>query len=188
MRTLRQLRHWLTDRGQRIPVSDFVPPTHPLRQWSDTFPWAAMVRAIEASFARRFPQQHTGGQAPIPTRVVLGLELLKAEPHGSDEAICSRLRTDFAVMYVCGLEAVQVDSSQAHFVLPETLSQFRARLDEALLDELVALQSAAALEAGWVSAEHLVADTFPVEQGSQRVTDATTLYKAKKKSSRSSPR
>ena len=63
MRTLRQLRHWLTDRGKRIHVSDFVPPTHPLRQWSDTFPWKGMVGAVEAHFARRFPQQHTGGQA-----------------------------------------------------------------------------------------------------------------------------
>jgi hypothetical protein len=29
-------------------------------------------------------------------------------------------------------------------------------------------------------------DTFPSEQGSQRVTDATTLYKAQKKTSTSS--
>jgi len=113
------------------------------------------------------------------------LELLKAETHSSDEAICSRLRTDFSVMYACGIETVQVDRSQAHFVLPETLSQFRARLDEDLMDELVAIQSAAAIEAGLVRPEHLVGDTFPVEQGSQRVTDATTLYKAKKKSSTS---
>ena len=137
---------------------------------------------------RRFPKLHAGGQAPIPTRVLLGLELLKAETSCSDEAICSRLRTDFAVMYVCGMDAVQVEGSQAHFVLAETLAQFRARLDEELMDELIALQSAAALDAGRVSAEHLVSDTFPVEQGSQRVTDATTLYKAKKKSSTSSPR
>jgi hypothetical protein len=35
----------------------------------------------------------------------------------------------------------------------------------------------------------LLVDTFPAEQGSQRVTDATTLYKAQKKSfdSSSSP-
>ena len=180
MSKFRQLCHWLTDRGKRIHVSDFVPPTHPLRQWSDTFPWKGMVGAVEAHFARRFPQQHTGGQAAIPTRVLLGLELLKAETNCSDEAICSRLRTDFAVMYVCGLEDVQVDGSQAHFVLPETLSQFRSRMDEDLMAELVALQSGAVLDAGLVSTEHLVGDTFPVEQGSQRVTDATTLYKAKK--------
>ena len=188
MSTLRQLRHWVTGRGKRISVSDFVPPTHPLRQWSDTFPWAALVGAIEASVARRFPKSHAGGQAPIPTRVLLGLELLKAETSCSDEAICSRLRTDFAMMYVCGLDTVQVEGSQAHFVLPETLAQFRARLDEDLMDELIALQSAVALDAGRVSAEHLVSDTFPVEQGSQRVTDATTLYRAKKKSFKSSPR
>ena len=65
--------------------------------------------------------------------------------------------------------------------MPETLAQFRSRLDEALLDELVALQAAAAMAEGLVSPAHLLIDTFPSEQGSQRVTDATTLYKAQKK-------
>ena len=41
------------------------------------------------------------------------------------------------------------------------------------------------IEEGVVSPAHVVVDTFPSEQGSQRVNDAATLYKAKKKSSRS---
>jgi hypothetical protein len=65
-----------------------------------------------------------------------------------------------------------------------TLCEFRGRIDEALMDELIAIQAAAAMEAGLVSPAPLVIDTFPGEQGSQRVTDATTLYKAQKKSSR----
>jgi hypothetical protein len=68
-------------------------------------------------------------------------------------------------------------------VLPETLCEFRGRIDEALMDELIAIQAAAAMEEGLVSPAHLVIDTFPCEQGSQRVTDATTLYKAQKKPS-----
>jgi len=79
-----------------------------------------------------------------------------------------------------------VDRTQAHFVLPEVLAQFRSRLDEPLMEELLALQAASAMEDGLVSPAHLVVDTFPSEQGSQRVNDAATLYKAKKKSSRSS--
>jgi hypothetical protein len=71
-------------------------------------------------------------------------------------------------------------------VLPELLTPFRNRLDEALLNELLALQAATAIDQGVVSPAHLVVDTFPSEQGSQRVNDAATLYKAKKKSSRSS--
>lgn len=62
------------------------------------------------------------------------------------------------------------------------------------MDELLAIQAAAAMDAGLVSPAHVLIDkvgptpdtTFPAEQGSQRVTDATTLYKAQKKSSRSS--
>jgi hypothetical protein len=49
------------------------------------------------------------------------------------------------------------------------------------MDQLVAIQAAAAMEEGLVSPAHLLVDTFPSEQGSQRVTDATTLYKAQKK-------
>jgi hypothetical protein len=114
--------------------------------------------------------------------VLLALELQKAELACSDEQICTRLRTDFAVMYACGMEAVQADRSQGHFVLPETLAQFRRHLDEALLAQLLQIQTTAAMEAGLISPSHLVVDTFPSEQGSQRVTDAATLYKAKKKS------
>jgi hypothetical protein len=117
--------------------------------------------------------------------VLLALELLKHELHCSDEQICSQLRTDLAVMSACGITQVQVNQSQDHFVRPELLTQFRNRLDEALLHELLALQAAAAMEHGVVSPAHLVVDTFPSEQGSQRVNDAATLYKAKKKSSRS---
>ena len=48
-------------------------------------------------------------------------------------------------MYACGIEAIQLDSSQEHFVLPETwpISQ---PLDEALMNELLAIQAAAAMD------------------------------------------
>ena len=105
-------------------------------------------------------------------------------PPVPDEQICNRLQTDLAVMYACGITAVQVDQTQDHFVLPEVLAQFRRRLDEPLMAELLAIQAATAMEDGLVSPAHLVVDTFPSEQGSQRVTDASTLSKAQKKSSR----
>ena len=188
MRLLRHLQHWFTGQGPHIAVADFVPQTHPVRQWADTFPWAALVAAVERSFTQRFPTPTDRGRAPVAPRVLLALELLKHELHCSDEQICSQLRTDLAVMYACGIGEVQAEPAQGHFVLPESLTQFRSRLDEALLAELLALQAAAAIEQGVVSPAHLVVDTFPSEQGSQRVNDAATLYKAKKKFSRSSRR
>jgi hypothetical protein len=187
MRLVRFLQHWLSGTGTRLQVTDFVPAPHPIRQWADTFPWAALVNAIEHSFQTRFPTTSQRGRRPVPIRVLLALELLKHELGASDEDICHRLRTDFAVMYACGLREYQVKPSQAHFVLPETLCEFRSRIDEALMDELIAIQAAAAMEEGLVSPAHLVIDTFPSEQGSQRVTDATTLYNAQKKRSQSSP-
>ena len=172
MSLLRHLQHWLTGPGRPLAVADFVPETHPLRQWADTFPWAALVAAVDRNFTQRFPTSTARGRASVATRVLLALELLKHELHCSDEQICSQLRTDLAVMYVCGIAQVQVNRAQEHFVLPELLTQFRSRFDEALLEELLALQAGAAIEQGVVSPAHLVVDTFPSEQGSQRVNDA----------------
>ena len=186
MKLFRDLKHWLTGRGPCLQVADFVPESHPLRQWTETFPWVALVAAVDRSFAQRFPKLTTRGRPPISTRVVLALELLKHELGCSDAQICTRLRTDLAVMYACGIREVQVDSSQEHFVLPEVLAQFRRRLDAPLMEELLAIQAATAMEDGLVSPAHLVVDTFPSEQGSQRVNDAAPLYKAPKKSSGSS--
>ncbi len=154
-----------------------MPEGHPIRQWAETFPWEALVSAIEHSFDTRFPKHTRRGRRPVPIRVLYALELLKHELGASDEEICHRLRTDFAVMYACGLRDYQVKPSQAHFVLPETLCEFRSRLDETLMDELIAIQAAAAMAEGLVSPAHLVIDTFPCEQGSQRVTDACIRLK-----------
>ena len=189
MGILRHLQHWLIGHGPQLLTTEFVPETHAIRLWAETFPWDAMVHAVEHSFARRFPTKRPqGGRPPVAPRVLLALELLKHELGASDEDICQRLRTDVAVMYACGLREIHADRSQADFVLPETLAQFRHRLDAEFMDELVAIQAAAAMEQGLVSPAHLLVDTFPAEQGSQRVTDATTLYKAQKNAFDSSRR
>ena len=175
MRFVRYLQHWLGGTGSRLQVTDFVPVMHPLRQWADTFPWAALISAIEQSLATRFPKTSPRGRRPVPIRVLFALELLTHERGASDKDLCHRVRTDFAVMYTCGLREYQGNPSQAHFVLPETLCEFRSRIDEALMEELIAIQATAAMEEGLVSPAHLVIATFPSAQGSQRVTDATTL-------------
>ena len=187
MGIVRPLQHWFIGRGPHLQPAAFVPETHPIRLWADTFPWDALGQAVEQSFARRCPTKRpTGGRPPVSPRVWLALELLQHEWGESDADVCHRLRTDVAVMYACGLRQVQADHAQAHVVLPETLAPFRRRMDQDLMDDLVAIQAAAAMEEGLVSPAHLLVDTFPSEQGSQRVTDATTLYKAQKNSCTSS--
>lgn len=180
MGLIRYLQHWLRGTGTPLQVTDFVPQSDPIRQWADTFPWDTLVDAIEQNFAKRFPKKSKRGRRPVPIRVLLALELLKHELGASDDESCHRFRTDFAVMYACGLREYRINPSQTHFVLPTTQCEFRARIDESLMDELIAIQAAAAMDEGLVSPAHLVVDTFPSEQGSQRVTDATTLYKAQK--------
>ena len=93
MRLVRLLQHWLSGTGTRLQVTDFVPEPHPLRQWADTFPWDALVSAIEQSFHHRFPTISPRGRRPVPIRVLFALELLKHELGASDEDICHRLRT-----------------------------------------------------------------------------------------------
>jgi hypothetical protein len=105
MRLVHFLQHWLSGTGTRLHVTDFVPESHPIRQWAETFPWAALVSAIEHSIQKRFPTTFHCGRRPVPIRVLLALELLKHELGASDEDICHRFRTDFAVMYACMPEA-----------------------------------------------------------------------------------
>jgi hypothetical protein len=55
MRLVHFLQHWLSGTGTRLHVTDFVPESHPIRQWAETFPWPALVSAIEQSIQKRFP-------------------------------------------------------------------------------------------------------------------------------------
>jgi hypothetical protein len=90
MQLFRCLQHWLTGRGPHLQVADFVPATHPLRQWAETLPWAALVAAVDRSFAQRFPQSTTRGRPPVSTRVLWALEWWKHALGCSDAQICHR--------------------------------------------------------------------------------------------------
>ena len=186
MRLFRHLQPWLTGGGPHLQVADVVPHPHPIRQWAETFPWPALVEAIDRSCAQRFPKTSRRGRPPISTRVLRALAWLKHAVGGSDAQMGSRVRTDFAVLYACGLPEVHADPTHAHGVLPAVLAPFRSRIAPALLDALMAIQAAAALDEGLVSPAPLLVDPVPAEQGSQRGTDATTRSKAQKTSSSSS--
>ena len=80
MGILRHLQHWFTGRGPYLKTAEFVPETHPIRLWADTFPWDSMVQAVEQSLTQRFPKKRpTGGRPSVSPRVLLALELLKHE-------------------------------------------------------------------------------------------------------------
>jgi hypothetical protein len=98
MGLVRSLQHWVRGTGAPVHVPDFVPPSDPLRPWADTFPWTALVDAIEPSVNNRFPKTSPRGRRPVPMRVLLALEWLKHARGASDEAICHRVRTACAVM------------------------------------------------------------------------------------------
>jgi DNA-binding helix-hairpin-helix protein with protein kinase domain len=130
MPLLRDLQHWLTGRGPCLQVADFVPDTPPLRQGAETFPWAALVAAVERAFAQRFPRPSRRGRPPVSIRGLWAFELLTQELACSAEPLGHRWRTDLAVRSACGLTEVQGDGAQAHVVRPAVLAPFRRRLDE----------------------------------------------------------
>jgi len=101
MGIVRQLQHWLGGSGPRIRVSDFVPSDHYLRLFADTFSWAEMVEAVERSMGRRFPKESAAGRFPISTRVLLALELLKAELFRRTDllSVTNRFRADVCLRY-----------------------------------------------------------------------------------------
>ena len=72
MRLLRHLQHWLSGTGVPLQVADFVPDTHPMRQWANTFPWTALVAAIEHSFVTRFPTRSPAWTSPDADPGIVG--------------------------------------------------------------------------------------------------------------------
>src|SRR5258705_11504081 len=137
MGILRHLQHWLIGRGPQLLTTEFVPETHAIRLWADTFPWEALVQAVEQSFAQRFPKKRPqGGRPPVSSRVLLALELLKHELGASDEDICQRLRTDVAVMGARGPRGIHADRSQGHFFLPGTPATFPHPTQSRIMDKL----------------------------------------------------
>src|SRR5919106_6289676 len=142
MQLLRYFQHWLTGRGPCLQVVDRAS-----RSWTSfrthlpsatgriRFRGRYWWRPSNALWPSTSPTPPTRGRPPVSTRVLLALELLKQELACSDEQICSRLRTDLAVMYACGIREVQLEGSQDHFVLPEVLAHFRSRLDAPLMAE-----------------------------------------------------
>jgi len=65
MGILRHLQHWVMGRGPHLQTAEFVPETHPIRQWADTFPWDAMVHTVEPSLTRRFPKKRPTADLPL---------------------------------------------------------------------------------------------------------------------------
>ena len=132
MRLVHYLQHWLSGTGTRLQVADFVPESHPIRQWADAFPWAALVSAIEHSFATRFPTRSPRGRRPVSVRVLLALELLNMNwaPRMRTSATASAPTLPSCTPVVSGTS--RSIPPKPIFVLPETLCEFRGRFDEAL--------------------------------------------------------
>ena len=75
MRLLRQLQHWLTGTGRPLRVADFVPESHPVRQWADTLPWTALVAAVDRRVSVSKVGRKSEGWWKSAVRYFKGLEI-----------------------------------------------------------------------------------------------------------------
>jgi hypothetical protein len=163
-----------------------VPATHPLRPGAETWPWAALVAAVDRSFAQRFPTPTARGRPPVSTRVLWAGARLHQELACADEPIWSRWRTALAVMSAGGSTPVQGDQAQEQCVRPAGRAPSRRRRAAPLMAALLALQAAPAMADGVVSPAPLGGATVPRAQGRPRGTAAAPLEKAPKKASNAS--
>ena len=175
MRFVRSLQHWLGGTGARLQVTDFVPGMHPIRQWADTFPWAALVSASEQSFDKRFPKKSPVVDGPFPSASCAPWSCSSMHwvpPMRISVIACGP--TWPSGMPVAS-ETIRAIRPKLTLYCPRPSARFAAAWTRPLTEARIAIQAAAAIDEGLVSPAHLVIDTLPSAQGRPRVTDATTL-------------
>ena len=52
MGILRHLQHWLNGQGPQLQTPEFVPETHAIRLWADTFPPVQVVLSLRQECKR----------------------------------------------------------------------------------------------------------------------------------------
>src|SRR4051812_39334825 len=137
----------------RSALVNLVDRRHPLVRLAGLIDWDRFAAAFG-------PLYREGGRPGLPTRLMVGLHLIKHMDGLSDDAICARFLDSPYVQLFCG---------EAHFqhALPldrSSLTRWRQRIGAERLEVLLAESLAAARRGGAVEDKHL-----------QRVTIDTTV-------------
>ena len=153
----------------RARLENLIDPRHPLVRLSGLIDWGR----FEAEFGTLYTD---GGRPGLPTRMMVGLHLLKHMDGLSDEAVCARyLDSPYAQLF-CGetffQHALPLDRS--------SLTRWRRRLGPERLEALLAETVEAARRGGAVEARHLrrvTIDTTVQPKAVTHPTDSKLLHR-----------
>src|ERR671916_2192335 len=147
----------------RAQLANLVDPRHPLVRLAGLIDWGR--------FGAEFGPLYTDGIGGpgLPTRLMVGLHLLKHMDGLSDEAVCARYLDSPYVQLCCG---------EAHFqhALPldrSSLTRWRQRIGPERLEVLLAESVAAAQRGGAVEERHLRRVTIDTTVQPKAVTHPT---------------
>src|SRR5919202_5481984 len=146
----------------RARLENLVGARHPLVRLAGLIDW----RRFEAEFGALYTE---GGRPGLPTRLMVGLHLLKHMDGLSDEAVCARYLDSPYGQLFCG---------ETHFqhALPldrSSMTRWRQRLGPERLEALLAESLAAAQRGGAVEEKHLRRGTIDTTVQPKAVTHPT---------------
>ncbi len=146
----------------RTRLENLVDPRHPLVRLAGLIDWGR----FEAEFGALYTD---GGRPGLPTRLMVGLHLLKHMDGLFDEAVCARYLDSPYVQLFCG---------ETHFqhALPldrSSLTRWRQRIGPERLELLLAESVAAAQRGGAVEERHLRRVTIDTTVQPKAVTHPT---------------
>src|SRR4029453_7075548 len=146
----------------RARLENLVDPRHALLRLAGLIDWAR----FEAEFGALYTD---GGRPGLPTRLMVGLHLLKHMDGLSDEAVCARyLDSPYAQLF-CGetffRHALPLDRS--------SMTRWRRRIGPERLEALLAESLAAAQRGGAVEERHLRRVTIDTTVQPKAVTHPT---------------
>lgn len=154
----------------RARLENLVDPRHPLVRLAKLIDWGRFVAAFGPLYTE------ASGRPGLPTRLMVGLHLLKHMDGLSDEAICARYLDSPYVQLFCGetyfQHALPLDRS--------SMTRWRQRIGPERLDLLLAESLAAAQRGGAVEEKHfrrVTIDTTVQPKAVTHPTDSKLLHR-----------
>ena len=147
----------------RSALGNMVDPKHPLVRLARLIEWERFATAFGPLYRERV------GRPGLPTRLMVGLHLIKHMDGLSDEAVCARFLDSPYVQLFCG---------ETHFqhALPldrSSMTRWRKRIGAERLEVLLAETLASAQRAGAVEPKHLARVTVDTTVQPKAVTHPT---------------
>lgn len=155
----------------RSRLDAIIDPRHRLVRLAKAIDWSVFDEAFDPLYA-----DHTGAPA-LPTRLMVGLHMIKHMDGVSDEVVCERFLDSPYVQHFCGEAFFRHELSLDR----SSMTNWRKRIGAEALEKLLAETLATALREGAVAKRHLeriTVDTTVQEKAVAYPTDARLLLKA----------